>query len=152
MTTTFENAVIGDKIYSVKHDWCEVIDIYKDDPYPIVLRIEGIDNDLYDIRITFDGKHAKHDKYQTFFWDKVDIIAPYKPHPELKIDTKLIVWDKEYPLDTYKRYFAFFKDDLVCCFEGGLTSWSAENYDNVESWDFYEVVISMPEDIDVNKN
>lgn len=79
------------------------------------------------------------------------IIAPHKPHPTLKEDTKLIVWDKEYPLDRHKRYFAFFKDNLVCCFEGGLTSWSTENYDDVESWDFYEVVISMPKDIAVNK-
>lgn len=67
MTTTFENAVKGDKIYSVKHDWCEVIDIFKEAPYPIVLRIKDIKHNLYDIRITFDGKRDKHDKHQSFF-------------------------------------------------------------------------------------
>ena len=54
---------------------------------------------------------------------------------KVPVDTPILVRDLK-AQDWGKRYFAFFKDGKVYAWTGGATSWSADNDEDVMSWDY----------------
>jgi hypothetical protein len=76
-TTTFENAKIGDKVYSPTFGWGEIEFIDMDATnYPIcVLFLHDNTSTGY----TLEGYHYHDLQIQSLFWNKVDIEAPVKP-------------------------------------------------------------------------
>ena len=88
MTTTFETAKAGDRVWCVFYGWQTIESTDFNDIYPIETNMT-----IY----THDGKMSE-DKGRTLFWDEVIITPPTKPAPKLEVDTKVLVWDTEdYP-------------------------------------------------------
>lgn len=74
----------------------------------------------------------------TLFWDEVKFSIPKKPLPNLKIDTKVIVWNDEESVK-YKAYLKSVNNDgKIVCFANGTTSFSSSG--EVSEWDNYELV------------
>jgi len=68
--------------------------------------------------------------------DKIEIKAPPKPVPELEVDTKVVVWNK----DGHKvcRHFSHFgKDGVLHAFVDGRTSFTGFN--NTTPWDNWKL-------------
>ncbi|MCI4409003.1 MAG: hypothetical protein JHC26_07915 [Thermofilum sp.] len=72
--TTFENAKIGDRVFSHTFGWGVIDEINEDSSYPIMV---SFDTD-YD-SFTMEGVYRKGTPIQCLFWDEVKIEAPKKP-------------------------------------------------------------------------
>ena len=130
-TTTFENAKVNDKIWSIKYRrWFTVTRIQTN---YIIISDGNINTSC-----NFDGS-VNGDKFQSYFWDEIEIIAPVKPKPKLKVDTKLIVWNYN-SSRRYNQYFSHFDDTgRIHAFADGRTSWSNDNRYTSRSWDCWEL-------------
>jgi hypothetical protein len=76
-TTTFENAKIGDKVYSTVFGWGEIKSITWCNSYPISVRFSSINGEPR--CFTPEGYFYKDAHIQSLFWDEVYIEAPVKP-------------------------------------------------------------------------
>jgi hypothetical protein len=123
MTTTFENAKVGDRVYALTRGWTE---------------IESIDDRMagFPIRTSGQYTYSLDGRYlvggdQVLFWDKPTIIAPEQPKPKREappVDTLVEVlnqttkkWIKRYSsgkLDTFGG---------ILCWDSGATSKTAYN-------------------------
>lgn len=134
-TTTFENAKVNDKIWSIKYRrWFTITRIHTN-----CITISDGNITTY---CNFDGsRYNTNDKFQSYFWDEIEIIAPVKPLPKLKVDTKVIVWNNEDNISRkYHAYFSHFDNTgKIRTFIDGKTSWSNNN-SYMPSWDFWELV------------
>ena len=84
MNTTFENAKVGDRVWSVEYGWGTIEAIGKG-AYPVVVSFDcGIS-----IAHTFSGNDGSV-KLQTLFWDEIKIEAP--PRPKRKVVKKQKLW------------------------------------------------------------
>jgi hypothetical protein len=111
MTTTFETAKVGDRVW-------------------------GIEDRKWHM-FTADGKFSAK-VCQTLFWDEIPIVAPTKPLPKLEVDTKVLVWNIEGKAKQ-KRYFSHFDENgIIYCFADGRTRWS--KYDELPvEWENWEL-------------
>lgn len=75
MTTTFENARVGDRVWCSINGWGIVSLIDKGSNYPIEVYFDNGQDDSY----TFCGNAFVHSVWRTLFWDEVEIIAPPQP-------------------------------------------------------------------------
>jgi hypothetical protein len=96
-TTTFEDAKVGDKVYSPAFGWGEISYIYTSKKYP--LSIKFYDDPDEDYEFTFEGYYFKDVPRQSLFWDEVHIKAPIKP---VKLATTKIVNGIEIPNMSFK--------------------------------------------------
>ena len=127
MTTTFETAQVGDRVYHYKYGWSTITNIKKESNYPIIIN--------YDFSFTYEGFSDKSDKNQSLFWDEVIITPPPKPLPKLEVDTKVLVWNFEGKL-VKKRYFSHFDDNNnIHVFVQGATSWSQDLTARYSNWE-----------------
>ncbi len=80
MTTTFETAKAGDKVWASVCGWGTIQEI-GDSEYPIVVYYDNdaLECDTY----TVDGLMFKNGGLQVLFWDEIKIKAPQKPLPEV---------------------------------------------------------------------
>jgi hypothetical protein len=75
-TTTFENAKIGDKVFSHTFGWGEVECLDPQSFFPIEVRFS--DSGVYE-KFTFEGYCYDSVPVQSLFWNYVHIEAPTKP-------------------------------------------------------------------------
>lgn len=133
MSTTFEDAKIGDKAWCMRTGWGEIRDIRQKERYSIAVHFPNEEYKWY----TVDGFYDDDDVTRSLFWDEVTIIAPTKPLPKMKVDTKVIVWDD--PNRKSKRHFSHFNDiGEICVFQQGGTSFTSKGATN--SWKYWELV------------
>jgi hypothetical protein len=77
MTTTFETAKVGDRVYSIPFGWGEIEHIDEFSSYPINVHFFS---DIVDIQYyTYQGYFHTDVPIQSIFWDEVYIEAPTKP-------------------------------------------------------------------------
>lgn len=131
MTTTFETAKVGDKVWCMKSGWGKISRI-DDRNYPIAVSFPNDEFKTY----TLGGFYDNDDITQSLFWDEIVIEAPPKPLPDLQVDTKVYVWSNADGLKL-KRHFSHFKNGNCHTFSGGLSSWTGES---TTSWDNWELV------------
>jgi len=74
----FENAKVGDMVWSISHGWGVISEIGTG-YFPLEVKFETKTETF-----KFDGKPYFHDLYPTLFWDEVVFEAPKKPLPDLK--------------------------------------------------------------------
>jgi hypothetical protein len=75
MSTTFEKAQEGDKVWSIRFGHGTVVFTYDDTIYPLVIKFIGYPNlQSY----TLEGQEF-NDEPQTLFWQEVKFEAPEKP-------------------------------------------------------------------------
>jgi len=135
----FEDVIVGDRLYSFEEGWGIVEDI-TDSDYPLIVQFKS-----KRVGFTIDGKRWKLSQNPTLFWDKIEFEVPKRPLPDLKVDTKVIVWASEEDTRKEKRYFKEFnKDGGIACFTHGATSWNAKG---VVVWEHWELAGDNAEDI-----
>jgi len=113
METTFENARVGDRVWSVEYGWGTVESVSKG-VYPVVVSFDcGID-----VTYTFSGM-PRSSGLQTLFWDEVKIEAP--PRPKRKSVKTVEVWMNLYPrgkatthLEQYEADRRALSDRIAC--------------------------------------
>lgn len=130
----FKDAKVGDKAWSIQAGWGTIYHISKERPYPIEFKSD-INNKEY--CFTYNGMYREIDANPTLFWNefKIPEEAFIKPLQQLKIDTKVIVWNDENK--KFKRHFSRFKDGKIYCFNDGRSSWNAT--DNSEHWNNWKL-------------
>lgn len=79
METTFENAKVGDKVWSIQCGWGRISEILPGG-YPITVEFNPFKCDGF----TYCGKFRITDNDQSLFWDEVKIEAPVKPKKKLE--------------------------------------------------------------------
>jgi hypothetical protein len=95
--TTFEDAQVGDKVYSVAFGWGEVICTDGFEHYPLGVQFK---NNVIDTHyFTLDGCYYTDNPIQSLFWDEVHIKAPVKP---VKLPATKIVNGIEIPDISFK--------------------------------------------------
>lgn len=133
MTTTFETAKVGDKVWSIERGWGEILSLTEGVIYPLAV---GFPNEN-PLSFTLGGKRLLTQKYQTLFWDEVKIDAPAKPLPDLEVDTKVLVWSD--PEQKYRRHFSHFSNGRIYTFGRGRTSFTALDSAPVIEWPNWEL-------------
>ena len=128
MTTTFETAQVGDKVWCILYGWQTIIDTQHNVNYPILTRKGSY---------TIDGRNYFNNG-RTLFWDEVVITPPPKPLHKLEVDTKVLVWDNEDKL-VRKRYFSHFDNtNNIHVFAQGATSWTKDLTTKYSNWKLAE--------------
>ena len=130
MTTTFETAQVGDKVYHYRYGWSTITNIKKESYYPIIVD--------YDFSFTYEGFADKSDSNPSIFWDEVKIVPPSKPLPKLEVDTKVLVWDSEKKVKLHRHFSHFEKNGQIATFAEGRTSWS-QGDKSVVDWEYWEL-------------
>lgn len=133
MNTTFENAKVGDKVWSIRNGDCIISSIDYKSTYPIDTLTENGEEHSF----TLAGKYGSSDQLRSLFWSNPNIIAPEEPTrlPTLMVDTKLVVWSDKQSKE--HAHFSHFNDNGRCvCFHNGSTSWTTEY---LASWDYWEL-------------
>lgn len=131
MTTTFETAKVGDRVWDYFRGWGVVGLLNHDSSYP--LEVEFTDTKrAYD----YSGVPDRRRPIRLLFWDEVVIEAPVKPLPDLEVDAKLLVWDNG--RDRFSRHFSHFsKDGVLHTFSHGKTSFTGAGH--TTPWDNWEL-------------
>lgn len=140
MTTTFETAKVGDEVWCIRQGWGKIRSISKDpdDLYPVNVDFPSLEREEY----TVDGLIHRHDITQSLFWSEVKVEAPQKPLPKLKVDTKVIVWNRG--VGKVKRHFSHFTSEgKIVCFDYGLTSWTS-SLNKTTEWNEWELAELQP--------
>ena len=124
MTTTFETASVGDRVWCVSLGWGTITGtLHHGDNYPIVVEFGNRKRESY----TVEGRRYSNDLNPSLFWNEVRIAVPTKPLPKLNKDDCVEVWNANTinPTITYKRHFSHFEDGSIFCFRDGGTSWTS---------------------------
>lgn len=88
----FKNAVVGDRVWSIRKGWGTVIKVDTDSDYPIKVRLDVSERiEGY----TYDGRFTSVDLGPELFWDEVHIVAPSKP--KVKRSYEEVKWCNIYP-------------------------------------------------------
>ena len=131
MIDIFKDVKVGDELYSIEDGWGTVVGVSADGSYPLAIQFRD-----KVISFTRGGKRWACSKNPTLFWDKIEFEIPKKPLPNLKVDTRVLVWDSKEETKK-KRYFKeFSKDGKIICFVRGATSWTASN---AVEWEYWEI-------------
>lgn len=95
MTTTFEKARVGDKVWHIEYGWgtIEKVDKYRHD-YPLTVRFYNGNYYFYKY-LTSSGKINTASECQTLFWDEVKIEAPQMPRRMVEKGFEQVVWVNE---------------------------------------------------------
>ena len=140
MTTTFETAKVGDRVWSMEYGWGEIVPTTAGETDTIkVMFIDG-PSSTYTLegRRLFTHMRPRCSANQTLFWDEVVIEAPQKPLPVLEVDAKVLVWFN--PDKKHKRHFSHFGNGVIWTFDAGSTSFTRLHKSSISYWPNWEVV------------
>lgn len=87
--TTFENAKVGDKVWSVRKGWGKVVDVDTSETYSVKVEFAKIWPML---SYTIDGKYSKTDMYRELFWNEVKFEIPERPKRKVMVTKWLNVY------------------------------------------------------------
>jgi hypothetical protein len=123
---------IGDNVFDIRYGWSKVIELDDESIYKIVTNFNSY---------TIDGKYHIMDSFPILFWNEFEVpkCVFIKPLPDLKIDTKVLVWNGNGRKE--KRYFSHFdKYGNMRCFNNGVTGWINKNAATTawDKWELYE--------------
>lgn len=88
----FKDAKVGDRVWSVRFGWGEVVALHTGVPYPIQARFVNFTH-----RYSYNGVYID-DGLPTLFWDEVKIIPPPKPKKFTVIKKRGFIDKKFLPL------------------------------------------------------
>jgi len=151
MSTTFENAQVGDKAWSIQLGDCTITAI--NSPDSGVYSIQAVSERTgRSSSYTIAGRFSKIDSHHSLFWSNPNIIAPEEPKrlPKLKRDDLCIVGDGSG--FAFWRYFSHYDEcGRAKFFDAGLTSltWPGGT-GNTSRW--HEYRLATPEEIEARRN
>lgn len=131
MTTTFENAQVGDRVYSLIEGWVTIKAMYKGSKKPVCAGTHWY---------KLDGYYADGDGgMQILYWDVPEIITPKQTKQAPPVDTlvEVILAD----MTTLRRYSSGKFDDngRLMCYQYGATSKTADS-ESWSAWDKWLIV------------
>ena len=129
----FKDAKIGDKLYSVEEGWGIVEAIHASRIYPLTIRF-----DCCIRRFTLTGRRYEGSENPALYWDKIEFEIPKRPLPDLKVDTKVFVWNSNKNRRVKRHFKAFNEDGDIICFAYGATSWTTNGAFTWEHWELAE--------------
>jgi hypothetical protein len=100
MSTTFENAKVGDRVWSVRYGHGAVAAVYSDPNYPLVIKFERYVNSK---SYTFQG-NENHHELQTLFWQEIKFEVPKQP-PRMKLINGIEIPDISFHPEARKHYY-----------------------------------------------
>ena len=133
-TTTFETAKVGDRVWSLRLGWGEIISTSHCLNFPIQVKFSGSN-----ATFTTDGRESLR-MPRVLFWDEVVIEAPTKPLPDLEVDAKVLVWTD--PNEKNRRHFSHFSNGRIYTFDNGRTSFTrlhAKSMTSMTGWPYWEL-------------
>ena len=133
MTTTFETAKVGDRVWCMRSGWGEIRSISSSKSYSLAVYFTNEEYKTY----TTEGLYDEEDLSRTLFWDEVVIEAPAKPMPSLSVNANVYVWCNGDGLKL-KRHFSHFKNGDCHTFDGGHTSWTGGSTSAWDNWELAE--------------
>jgi hypothetical protein len=80
MTTTFEEAKVGDRVWDVLWGWGTIEGIKMHEDYPIRVKFDGGRYDYF----TVGGFIETENNNRSLFWDEVKLEAPERPKRKVK--------------------------------------------------------------------
>ena len=138
MTTTFETAKVGDRVYSLLHGRGV---IEENNPCASHYHIRA-KFDKSSLLFTVDGKYQAQDPDRCLFWDKPTITAPAKPEPKVAPPVDTLVEVRDHTGSWLKAYSAgkLLSDGFLRVYTGGRTSKTAlsETYHAYDDWRIVE--------------
>lgn len=126
MTTTFETAEVGDRVWCLLYGWQTIVSTNFNINYPI-----ATNKGTY----TYEGKVGLSSQNRTLFWDEIVITPPSKPAPKLEVDTKVLVWDNSNCIKRKGHFSHFDEKGKMHVFAGGTTSWSHKEIIPYNYWE-----------------
>lgn len=137
MTTTFENAKVGDRVWHTAMGWGEVARIREGDQYSILVKFENDECDSF----TTTGYERYSDEYQSLFWNERkwadEVPRRPIPKPDLKVDDKVLVRDYEDDEWEPQHFASWSENGGIKCWSIGATSFTADG--NKMTWNFYKL-------------
>jgi len=134
MTTTFENAKVGDRVFDYIFQKWGVVDNRCDKMHILYAHFAGLGIYTYFL----DGKSYTGDAVPRLLWDKVPpIVAPSKPVEVPPVDTLVRVWNSCCP---YRYRYSAGKviNGMLHCFDCGATSKTTDG--KKAAWPHWEIV------------
>jgi hypothetical protein len=107
MTTIFETAKVGDRVFSHTFGWGTICVIDKDNNYPIQVLFASCSESF-----TPEGFYYKDNPIQSLFWDECTIEVPAKPLPIKLIHGVKVPDISFYPTDGTAYYYPATNDDM----------------------------------------
>ena len=93
--TTFENARVGERLWHIRRGWGTISAICTDGVEVVMDAEEPYVSLDYNMPfVSLDGKENKSDLTPSWFWDKVNLIAPERP--KRKVKKAVERWVKRY--------------------------------------------------------
>lgn len=128
----FKKAKVGEKVWDFAYGWGEIVEMDRSLIFGLTVKFK-----YSKISFLFGGM-IQADTSQTLFYNEIKFEIPKKPLPDLKVDTKVIVWNDVSAKK--KRYFSHFNNvGKIACFHNGTTSWSNKGIsDWWENWELAE--------------
>jgi hypothetical protein len=125
MTTTFENAKVGDRVYSLVYGFGKIRSIGEDDDYPIEVDFDKGISQTFQL----SGKYFHNDENALLFWDKPTIIAPEQPKPApVAPPVDMLVEVRDFDGYGWKKQYSagmLDSDGWLSCWDDGRTSKTA---------------------------
>lgn len=87
--TTFENAKVGDRVWSITQGWGKITSINNTPNYPILAFFPS-----GAATFTIEGKYYEKHQYPILFWDEIPITPP--PRPKRKVKKEISRWANVY--------------------------------------------------------
>jgi len=136
MTTTFENAKVGDKVWSSVAGWGEIVGVDHESSYGISVELKSYRNTF-----TKTGKSFSTNEYRTLFWAerKWADDTPTQPEakPDYKLDDPILV--KSYISEAWNtRHFKEWDGDRAVCWNDGRTSHTTNDYISTITWTYHK--------------
>ena len=134
MKEIFKDAKIGDEVWDFVYGEGTITEIESTEPYPIVVQFKK-----HSISYTYYGSFYENSR-QTLFWQKFDPPeeAYQKPFPDLKIDTRVLVWNEQWSRKLKRHFSHFSKNKKIVVFTGGSTSWNQHGTKEFDNWELAE--------------
>jgi hypothetical protein len=117
----FENAQVGDKVYSRLHGEGEITKIYSTLDYPVECKF-NIGDKQYD----YSGRYLRSDIEPTLFY-RTDTNNFHTDRPQLRVPWKDVPIDTKILVNEFPRYFARFANNKIIVYPNGTTSFSNQD-------------------------
>jgi hypothetical protein len=100
MSTTFENARVGDRVWSVRYGHATITALHIDPDYPVVVKF---DKQINFKTYTIQGKETERE-LQTLFWQEIKFEVPEQPS-RMKLINGIEIPDISFHPEARKHYY-----------------------------------------------
>ena len=113
----FDDAKVGDKVWSVANGWGKITGVDNSDNYPIEVTYDNENWASY----KSDGREFSSEPNPTLFWDEVKIVPPERPKEKCEACERLAMLDEQVWHPTLLNILNFFLNQHHTCEKKGVS-------------------------------